>query len=162
MPLLAFMLFLTGAIIVTTFVLLRYHREPAAKLVVCPETRFPAEVEVDRRHALLTLLKNKKELKLKACTRWPARADCDEDCLAQLGFGPRTDAVLAKWCSGKNCALCSTPITRADWHLGRAAALDSNHAFLELREMDCKQFPMILDQYEPLCWKCHEAELLKL
>ncbi len=162
MTLLAFMLFLTGAVIGTLFVLLKYHREPTKQVVVCPETKKRAEVEVDRRHALLTLLKNQKELRLKTCSHWPERADCDEDCLAQLEIGPLTELVLGKWCEGKSCAICAVPIKRTDWQRGRAATVDVvNHLLVQLRDMDWEQLPMILDQHEPLCWKCHESELQK-
>ncbi len=161
MTLLAFMLFLTGSVLGTLFVLLKYHHEPTKQVVVCPETRTQAEVEVDRRHALFTLLKNQKELRLKTCSRWPERADCDEDCLAQLEIGPQTERVLGKWCEGKNCAICAVPIKRTDWLRGRAGILDASHTLVELRDLDCTQLPMILDQYEPLCWKCHESALQK-
>lgn len=159
MILLVYMSFVLGAAITTLFVLVKYHSEPKKKAIVCPETKMPAAIEVDRRHALVTLLKGTKELKVKDCSRWPDRLACDEDCLAQLEFGPRSELILGKWCKGKSCAMCAASITPVDWQRGRAGVLDSKNSLLELRDMDWKQFPMILDECKPLCWNCHQAEL---
>lgn len=156
-----YLLFVLGAATAALIVLVIYHREPRKRNVMCPESGMPAEVEIDGLHAFYTLLRDQKEIRLKSCSRWPQRAGCDEDCLAQIASGPAIERVVAKWCNGKKCAICAMPITRLDWQRGRAGALDTKRNLIELRDMNWNEFPMVLEQYEPLCWRCHETELVK-
>ena len=157
----AFMLFLLGVILVTFFVLRAKERRvrPRTRLVYCPETGEPQEVQVDRRHELLTLWRDIREVRLKSCSRWPERRNCEQDCLAQIDPTSQVERILVRWYDGKNCARCAMPLAGRDWKMGRAAALDPSGRMVQLRDMDWKQFPNSLMLYDPLCWKCHEAEL---
>lgn len=63
----------------------RYHGN---RLVTCPETHDTAVVELDARHAAVTGLVGHEQLRLKSCSRWPERADCDQDCISQALHDP--------------------------------------------------------------------------
>ncbi len=52
--------------------------------VLCPETQAPVKVRVNTRHAVSTALNGHMRLRLSSCTRWPTRAGCDQDCIAQI------------------------------------------------------------------------------
>lgn len=155
-----YMLFVLGAAIATFAVLTLHYRRPNKQVIICPETLNSVEVEIDRAHELHSLLRDKKETRLKSCTRWPERSNCDQDCVAQIEAGPAVvDRILSKWYGGRNCAICAMPLARNDFQRGRAAALDRDGALVELRDMNWNEFPMNLERFDPICWKCHATEL---
>jgi hypothetical protein len=155
------LLFVLAAAYVLTLVWI-FRRQPAryaGHVLTCPETRGPVEVEVDSRHALVTLLQGVKELRLKQCSRWPERAGCDEACLLQLDTAPAVlTRVMANWCEGRNCAVCNCAVTARDWESGRLGLLDRRNNLVELREIRLDQLPNAFDHYRPLCWSCHQVE----
>ncbi len=51
--------------------------------VNCPETRTAVEVGFDALRAAFTGLSGKPKLRLASCTRWPARANCDQACIPE-------------------------------------------------------------------------------
>ncbi len=160
MVLTPYLLFLFSVLVIA-FVVLRARKrkeEPATRLIVCPEARMPARVELDARHPVMDFLQG-KGTRLRSCSSWPQLAGCEEECLAQIEPQTKIDDILARWHDGKNCAICSMRLVRADWQRGRAAALDDKGNFIPLREMDWTQFPMALEHYQPLCRACHEAQL---
>ncbi|HYH00288.1 MAG TPA: hypothetical protein VD837_14235 [Terriglobales bacterium] len=157
-----YLLFVFGAVVAAFAVLAIYHRQHRRPLITCPETLKPARIEVDRRHELYTLMRGIKETRLKSCTRWPERADCDQDCVVQVEAGPAViERILGKWYDKRNCAICAMPLVQYDYQRGRAAALNRDGTFLELRDMNWNEFPMSLKDLEPICWKCHEKELIR-
>jgi hypothetical protein len=46
----------------------------------CPETRQPAAVAVDARHAAWTAAFRRPLLRVRSCTLWPQRAGCAQRC----------------------------------------------------------------------------------
>jgi hypothetical protein len=52
--------------------------------VTCPETGRPAEVDVDAARVARSAWLGPLDLRLTACTRWPERAGCGQECLGQL------------------------------------------------------------------------------
>jgi hypothetical protein len=61
-------------------------REP--RLVICPETREAAVVQIAARCAGMQAIWDKRDLRLRECSRWPARGDCPQDCLQQIEARP--------------------------------------------------------------------------
>lgn len=60
-----------------------YKRYSGSRLVACPENQEPAAVSIDARYAAATGLDGCPDLRLRDCTRWPGRANCDRACLSQ-------------------------------------------------------------------------------
>jgi len=58
-----------------------YRKERA---VTCPETGKPASVQVDAARVAATAWGGVPDVRLKECSRWPEKAGCGQDCLAQL------------------------------------------------------------------------------
>src|SRR5512133_2876500 len=84
-------LYLVAAIVVLvagsfiyTLVARRYRRYHGEMVLTCPETDAAAVVELDARRAVLTEIVGGRTLRMCECTRWPARADCDQSCLKQI------------------------------------------------------------------------------
>jgi hypothetical protein len=57
-----------------------YFRLRAPRWVRCPETRMPAAVAVDARHAAWTAGWSRPLLRIRSCTLWPWRAGCAQSC----------------------------------------------------------------------------------
>ena len=74
--------FFLGAPALWTYAHALQFREP--RTIICPETQHWADVSVDGRYAVRTELAGHAEFRLLACSRWPARQDCDQACAAQL------------------------------------------------------------------------------
>jgi hypothetical protein len=56
----------------------RYHRK---RVLRCPETGMLVEVDINARRAALSSLFGKPLLKVKDCTLWPWKRDCNQSCL---------------------------------------------------------------------------------
>lgn len=63
-----------------------YRKNRGSRVIICPEDRQQAGVVVDTRHLLLTMLDAKQDLRLKSCSRWPARQDCGQKCVTEAGL----------------------------------------------------------------------------
>jgi hypothetical protein len=65
-----------------------YRRFRGKKSVVCPETKEPAQVELD---AALVAARTAvgarvgpEDLRVLGCSRWPERHECGQECVAEL------------------------------------------------------------------------------
>lgn len=75
------------------------------RVIACPENRRAAAVTVDR-WAALRMLYEPAHLRLANCSRWPEKAGCDQQCLAEIERDPRAsrvDELMASWYAGKAC-----------------------------------------------------------
>jgi hypothetical protein len=156
-------LFLIGAIVLLALPigvsLQSYRRNRGRKSVVCPENREPVAVEMDNQYAFQTALRGQEHQRLKSCSRWPAKGDCGQECLAQIDPTPENlERLLSKWYEGKTCEICNRQLSRADWRRGRLAFLNENQKLFELRHMQLAEIPSALDNLTPLCWTCHQEE----
>src|SRR5205807_9486629 len=94
-------LYFVAPLVISAFV--RYRGK---RLVTCPETRQPAGVDVDVRHATLSAITGPPDLRLKACSRWPERQDCGQECLLQIELSPedcKVRNILTNWYEDQDC-----------------------------------------------------------
>jgi len=130
-------------------------------LVTCPETRKPAAVKVDTWRAVLAALLGRHRVRLCACSRWPERADCAQDCLCEIEANPEAHqawTIAAKWFAGKNCAYCGKAIEPVK-HLDRMPALvNLEKKTYEWNELPTEELPQAFQACKPVCWSCHIAE----
>jgi len=156
-------LFLLAACLVTglpvALSLQNYYKNRGRQSVTCPETRQPADVEVDRKFAFWTAWRGQEHSRLESCSRWPEKGDCGQECLAQLDPSPENvERLLSKWYEGKSCAICARALTPSDWRRSRLAVLNQNQKLFELREMTLERLQSALEEMRPLCWTCHQEE----
>lgn len=59
----------------------RYH---GRRVVVCPQTKRPADVTLDLGHAMATAVWDRADLRVATCSDWPDRRGCSEACIAQI------------------------------------------------------------------------------
>ena len=139
-----------------------YFEFRGTHVVVCPETRKYVAVEVDAAHAAVTANDEVAELRLRSCTRWPERQDCDQDCVYQIANAPEDCAVrtmLAHFYEGRPCALCHKPIGELRWDAHKPALLrPADRRTFECRDLPAEDLPFALGTYLPVCWDCHIAE----
>ena len=78
------------------------------RIITCPDNQQPAAVR-------LAWLGHS----LRSCTRWPEKAGCGQECLAQIDAAPReclVQSIVASWYAGKSCVICKTAIGEIVWH----------------------------------------------
>ncbi len=156
-------LFFIGAFLLTglplALSLQNYYRNRGRRLVSCPETGQPTEVEVDNKFAFLSAWRGQEHSRLQACSRWPEKGDCGQECLEQLEDSPENiDRFLTKWYEGKSCAICQRALTPSDWRRSHLAVLNRQQQLFELRHMFLETLQSALQEMRPLCWNCHQEE----
>jgi len=156
-------LFFLGAFLLTglplALSLQNYYRNRGRQSVTCPDSGQPAEVEVDRPFAFQTALRGVEHSRLQACSRWPEKGDCGQECLEQLEDSPENiDRFLTKWYEGKTCVICQRALTPSDWRRSRLAVLNRQQQLFELRQMFLEDLQSALQEMRPLCWNCHQEE----
>jgi hypothetical protein len=101
-----------------------------------------------------------KKLRLKECSRWPERADCGQECLAELEAAPEeclVRTIVAKWYEGKKCALCGKAIGKIDWLEHKPGVLGPDRKTALWPHFRAETLPDVLSTHQPVCWDCHIA-----
>ncbi len=125
--------------------LLRYRGERAVK---CPENHAWAGVHVAALHP---------HLRLNACSRWPEKQDCGQECLGQIEAAPAGCLVtnlLSRWYAGKECVRCHTRFGEIRWSEYRPSLLSPEGKIIEWSAVKAEALPSIFSTYHPVCWKC--------
>jgi hypothetical protein len=137
------------------------RRESGDRLITCPETRSAAVVRVDAGHAAVTDLQGEKNLRLEACSRWPEKADCGQDCLRQIECAPDGCLVrerLATWYHDARCALCGLVIGPFHWYEYRPGLLTPERRVKSWTDIRPEDLPENLAADRPICSDCFLAE----
>ncbi len=140
-----------------------WSRYRGARVVTCPETQHPVGVALDARHASLTAPGKPAALRLSACSRWPERAGCGQECLSQIAASPDDCLVrniLAKWYAGKVCASCGQPFEDIQWAVRKPALLTADKISVDWSLVPAESLHEVLDTAMPLCFACHMARTL--
>lgn len=137
---------------------LRFH----GKMVVrCPETGQPAAVRVDSWRALLPDASGGSRLRLKDCSRWPARRNCGRECLRQIELAPESclaRRIAGNWYRKQRCVLCRKPFEEIRWFDHRPALMRPDRQTVQWHEVPAEKLLTALSTHFPVCWNCHIAE----
>lgn len=153
-----------GGLAIVSLLLSKYLRFRGARLVTCPQTNEPAGVEVDASRAALTAVLGKPDFHLTACSHWPERQGCGQECLKQIEAAPDgclVRAILTKWYDGKRCVLCGKGLGDIDWLEHKPALMNTGRRTFEWREIRAERVPEVLSTHLPVCWNCHIAETFR-
>jgi hypothetical protein len=139
-----------------------WFRQRGARVITCPENRRSAGVEVDALHAALTSFGG-SELRLSACSRWPERAGCGQECLSQIQESPDgclVRKILAEWHRGKSCVSCGRPFGEIEWKIRKPALISADKVSMEWSRIGAERLPETLQTALPVCFACHMANTL--
>jgi hypothetical protein len=131
------------------------------RVVVCPESREMVAIAVDAAHAAVTAAQGSPRLRLDACTRWPERRNCGQECLGQVESAPEAcllHRILADWYRGKSCAFCSREIGAIQWHDHKPALVSPEGVLVDWTGFRAEQVIDVLAKHKPVCWNCRVAE----
>jgi hypothetical protein len=142
-----------------------YRTYRGTRVVTCPETRTVAAVEVDAGLAVASQASTGyPALRLRACSRWPERRDCGEECLAEVWVAPEDCLVrtmLVRWYRGKGCVFCKRPIGDIHWSDHKPALRLPSGATVAWHAIRAEGLPDMLRTCAPVCWNCHVAETFR-
>jgi hypothetical protein len=133
------------------------------RLIDCPENRRPAGVQLDAWHAAWTSVGKTPGLRLSACTRWPERAGCGQQCLSQIEAAPHeceVRRILSAWYQGKKCVSCGQPIGETLWSVQKPALLTADKTTVEWSQIPVDRLREVLERSAPICFACHMASTL--
>jgi hypothetical protein len=140
-------------------------RVRGARIVVCPETERPVAVRVDVGHAMATAIREKPDLKLTSCTRWPERQDCDQPCVQQIETAPsETDprTIAARFFGKAHCAICARRIETPSAIAPQPGFMDpASHKAERWDEIPPQDLPSAIATRRPLCSNCTVAETFR-
>ena len=139
---------------------LKYRGQMA---ITCPENKRPAGVSVDMRHAAVTGIGRRPELRLADCSRWPERAGCGQDCLRQIEAAPedcRVRNILTQWYLDKTCAWCGRAIGAIHTGERKPAVLTPDRLSVEWKDIPAERLEETLATGLPLCFACHIANTM--
>ncbi len=155
----------TFALVLAALWVRSWLRWRGTRIVICPETVNPAAVAVDAlRVATRSAFEGKSDLSLSACSRWPERQGCGQECLAQVEEFPHAcllRSIVASWYDGKHCAICARNIGPVVWHERPPALRVQNGLTMEWSEVAPADVPRLLVTAEPVCWTCHLAQTFR-
>jgi hypothetical protein len=162
-------LILAAVVIVAIYLGVRYfvrssERYAGGRMIVCPETKKEAMVELNVERAMLTSLIGQTDLRLESCWRWPLREDCGQQCLLQLNdVEPEclVRSVLEKWYRGKQCAFCRRPFDEIALLDHKPALLSPGGLTLEWNEIPVDDVMETTQTHLPVCWDCQIAQSFK-
>ena len=166
MPMTIFILVGIGTIVVYLIVAVTraYLKLRGKRLIVCPETKAPAAVELDAARAAVGSVLYEKRLQLKECSRWPESQDCDQRCLEQIEAAPENCLVrkiAADWYAGKSCAICRRPFGEIHWADHQPALMNSRRQTVQWNQVKAETLPEMLSTLLPVCWNCHVVETFR-
>jgi len=135
-----------------------------ARVIRCPENLKLAAVEVDAKRAAFNSLVGRHNLRLQDCSRWPEKAGCGQECLAQIESshdGCMVRSMLADWYLGKTCAFCGKAFEKIDWLDFKPALLNPEGKTVDWSALPPEEVPEALFTHRPVCRSCHTSETFR-
>ena len=134
-----------------------------ARVITCPENHRPAGVSIDAGHAASKPFTKNPELRLSACSRWPERAGCGQQCLSQVAAAPEDCLVrniFVQWYAGKRCVSCGQPFGEISLAGVKPAVLCADNISVEWSEIPADRLTETLAAASPICFACHMGNTL--
>jgi hypothetical protein len=141
-----------------------YFRYRDSRLIICPDNKERAMVEVDAVHAAITSVLGQPDIRLQNCWRWPLHADCNQECLAQLDVAPEeclVRGVLMRWYYSKSCIYCGKHFEQISLLEHKPALQTPDGRLLEWRDVALQDLQTVLTSHMPVCWDCYVTQSFK-
>jgi len=163
-----FYIIVTAVAVALVFVAVRFSRAylrlRGTRVVTCPTDRSKAAVEVNTRKAATGAVFGSPTFALAACSHWPERHECGQQCLSEIQAAPVECLVrthLTRWYDGQKCAFCQRPFGKIEWHEHHPAVLAPDTRTLPWSEIDAARLDEVLRTHKPVCFDCHVAETFR-
>lgn len=141
-----------------------YLKFRGKRIVSCPETHGDAAVRVNAGKAAYEAIFGNEQLRLSACSRWPEKQACGQECLQQIEDDTEAclvGTIINHWYVGQECAYCHKPFTEIHWHDHPPALRDSKGKTLQWNDVPAEKLHEIFATHSPVCWNCHIAETFR-
>ena len=138
-----------------------YYRYRDSRIIICPDSKEQAMVEVDAVHAALTSVLGQPDIRLQNCWRWPLHENCGQECLAQLDVAPEeclVRGVLMRWYDSKSCLYCGKPFHQIQLLEHKPALRNTEGKLLEWSDVPLEDLHVALRSCQPVCWDCYVAQ----
>lgn len=139
----------------------RWKSVTETRVITCPETGKREAVEIDPVHRLSHAVAGHDDMRLRSCSRWPERADCDQPCLTQIAQAPdgcRVHAMLDAFYAGKQCASCGRSIGGSgDWAQHVPGLMRPDGSVTAWNEGPAQDLETVLATARPVCWDCTQV-----
>ncbi len=138
-----------------------YIRMRGTRLVTCPESKQTAAVTVDAAHSALSGVFHPSDIQISACSRWPARPECDQACAREIARAPKrttTFQMMAQWYAGKPCGICGRdmpPLSHFGPEAGLMSVTSPEVVTVAWTDVPPQQLPKMLPTHLPVCSSCH-------
>jgi hypothetical protein len=103
------------------------------------------------------------QFRLSACSRWPERAGCGQECVSQIQESPEgclVRNIVAEWYRGKSCASCGRVFGEIEWEIRKPALVSADKVSIEWSRIAAERLPETLQTALPVCFACHMANTL--
>ena len=135
------------------------------RVITCPENLESAAVKVNAAHAAQwASIAGEPDLRLKSCSRWPEKAGCGQECLAQIEASPESclvQTIVANWYAGKSCTFCEKPIGEIVWHERPPALRTADGRTREWKDIAPEELPKAFNEAAAVCWPCNLVETFR-
>jgi hypothetical protein len=141
-----------------------YLKFRGKRIVSCPENQQAAAVDVSAAKAAVQAATGEPQLSLKQCSRWPAREDCGQACLAQIEESPNSclvRTIVNRWYAGRVCVYCHQPFQEIHWHDHPPALVDEENCTVEWKDIPAENLQQAFRTHLPVCWNCHVAQTFR-
>jgi len=141
-----------------------YLKFRGKRIVSCPETHEAAAVRIAAGDAALSATLGHEHLKLSACSRWPEKDACGQECLMQIEEAPKAclvSTIVNRWYEGKECAYCHKPFADLHWHDHPPALVSADRKTVQWSDIPAEKLQETMKTHLPVCWNCHVAETFR-
>lgn len=134
------------------------------RVVTCPDNNQTVAVRVDAAFAARTAASGREELRLETCSRWPEKAGCGQECLAQIetqADGCLVRTQVTRWYTDKTCVCCGKALGLIDWTQRKPALRRPDGTTVEWADIKVESLPDVFATHAAICWNCHVAETFR-
>jgi hypothetical protein len=149
------------AVVVTLVLVFAVYavRYRGKRLVVCPETQQPVGAEIGAIRAAAASLTGRPGVVITSCSRWPAKADCDQACAPAIAASPRETLVtdiVRRWYAGHACVFCGKQIQGLGGVI--IPALRVGETIRPWSDVRVDELPALMNRAVAVCASCELAE----
>ncbi len=138
-----------------------YRMSLGARLVRCPADGAMVRTEVSPWRAAFNSALGTEQDVIRACTHWPERGECGQECMHQIETSPtgcREEDLVARWRDGRPCGVCGARLETTPQARDQVAYVDQEGLTAQLHDLEGEDLVRLFWSCEPVCWDCHTSQ----